>query len=320
MNWYYDAGGGNRQGPITDAALDELAAAGSITPDTLVWCDGMKDWAPLRVARPSAVGSSLSSEPSSTERCDACGLFVPASELIKIGPSNVCASCKPVVLQQLQQGRDLPALDRNGPAWEERSVLGIWSAAIATIKAVLLKPAETFSTMRREGGVGNPLFFHVLTGTIGGVVGLLYNVLFNPSLRQPQVLPNLTIPAFTDGMFFGWALMMPIFIVLGAFIQSGLFHLSLMICGGARQPFETTFRVTAYTFGAAAILQVIPVCGATLYFIWGLVCFCIGLAKAHEIETGRAVGAVLLPLVLCCALSIVFFGAIFAAIGAAQGG
>jgi len=51
MTWYY-ALGNERQGPIDDAALDRLVAAGTVTPDTLVWKAGMADWQPLSQARP----------------------------------------------------------------------------------------------------------------------------------------------------------------------------------------------------------------------------------------------------------------------------
>jgi hypothetical protein len=34
--------------------------------------------------------------------------------------------------------------------------------------------------------------------------------------------------------------------------------------------------------------------------VWAIVCYCIGLARAHETDTGRAVLAVFLPLIVCC--------------------
>jgi hypothetical protein len=51
MTWYY-ALGSERQGPIDDAALDRLIAAGTVTAETLVWKAGMTDWQPLSQARP----------------------------------------------------------------------------------------------------------------------------------------------------------------------------------------------------------------------------------------------------------------------------
>jgi uncharacterized membrane protein YhaH (DUF805 family) len=44
--WYY-AAGGQQQGPVTVDHLRQLAATGGVQPDTLVWTDGMANWAPL---------------------------------------------------------------------------------------------------------------------------------------------------------------------------------------------------------------------------------------------------------------------------------
>jgi hypothetical protein len=308
MNWYYDAGGGTRQGPVSEAELDNLLATGVINPETLVWRQGMTDWTPLRSARTVSKGTP------ETERCDACGLFVPVSELI--GPSNVCASCKPGVLQQLQQGNDLPSLDRNGPAWEQKETLGLWNATVATVKAVLLTPGETFSTMKREGGFGKPLLYHIMLGTVGGVVSLIYNALLRsalPATDQPSPFPGVNMPTLTSWMMVLYAVMIPLIIPIVAFIYSGVFHLALMICSGARQPFETTFRVVTYSLGSAAAIQLVPGCGVYIAGIWGLVCLAIGFAKAHEIGTGRAVAAVLLPSLVCC---IGIAGVVFAIVGA----
>ena len=34
--------------------------------------------------------------------------------------------------------------------------------------------------------------------------------------------------------------------------------------------------------------------------VWNIVLECIGLARAHETDTGKAVMAVLLPIIVCC--------------------
>ena len=108
-------------------------------------------------------------------------------------------------------------------------------------------------------------------------------------------------------------ILLPLFIVIGLFIGSGIVHLCLMIVGGANQSFETTFRVLAFSQGSASPLQIIPLCGGLISGVWAIVCNCIGLARAHETDTGRAVLAVFLPLIVCCGggLLIAFmFGAL----------
>jgi hypothetical protein len=95
-------------------------------------------------------------------------------------------------------------------------------------------------------------------------------------------------------------ILLPLFVVIVLFIGSGIVHLCLMIVGGANQPFETTFRVFAFSQGSAGPLQIIPICGGVISGVWALVCNCIGLARAHETDTGRAVLAVFLPVIVCC--------------------
>ena len=111
----------------------------------------------------------------------------------------------------------------------------------------------------------------------------------------------------------------PIVFTLWVFILSAFTHLCLLLVGGAKQPFETTFRVICYCAGATSPLLAIPFCGSLLSLVWSLVVKVMGLAKAHEIQTGRALTAVLLPLICCCAFLV---AAIFAAValGLAQGG
>ena len=43
--WYY-AEGGQRQGPVPKEEIESGIAAGRLTPDTLVWTEGMEDWGP----------------------------------------------------------------------------------------------------------------------------------------------------------------------------------------------------------------------------------------------------------------------------------
>ena len=44
----------------------------------------------------------------------------------------------------------------------------------------------------------------------------------------------------------------------------------------------------------------VPICGGFAAGVWNIVLECIGLARAHETDTGKAVTAVLLPVIVCC--------------------
>jgi len=55
MEWFY-ATGGNRVGPVTPVAFENLVKDGAVKADTLVWSKGMPDWRPYgEVAGDTAV-------------------------------------------------------------------------------------------------------------------------------------------------------------------------------------------------------------------------------------------------------------------------
>jgi hypothetical protein len=59
MSWYY-AEDGAQKGPITEEQFQALVQAGTITPETLIWRDGMSDWRTYQeVFAPPAVPTQL---------------------------------------------------------------------------------------------------------------------------------------------------------------------------------------------------------------------------------------------------------------------
>ena len=119
MNWFY-AYEGQRSGPVDDDEFARLVQAGTVGETTLVWHSGMPDWMPLAQARavPSApvpttvaTGESTANPSSpvvyggvSQAQCSQCGRVLPADEVIRLEGFNVCAACKPLLLQKMRQG------------------------------------------------------------------------------------------------------------------------------------------------------------------------------------------------------------------------
>jgi hypothetical protein len=201
---------------------------------------------------------------------------------------------------------------RSGLPWDERQTKGLFNAFLETLQMVLSKPSAAFTAMKREGGLGDPLLYAIIGGTFGVVFAVVYNF----------VLRSFTLFGERHGAFahliggLGLIVLLilaPVFVVIGTFVSSAILHICLMIAGGAKQTFETTFRVICFAEGSANPLLVIPFCGGLIAGIWKIVLYCIGLARAHETDTGRAVIAVLLPLVVCCGgflLILMMFGAL----------
>src|SRR4029077_19607074 len=157
----------------------------------------------------------------------------------------------------------------------------------------------------------------LLYALIGAGTGALVSFLFSFGLRSVGVFADHqngfgALPWLGVGSA-GLIVLIPVFIVVGLFIGAAVVHVCLMIVGGAKQSFETTFRVLAFSQGSTGPLQMIPLCGGLIAGVWAIVCYCIGLARAHETDTGRAVLAVFLPLIVCCGggvlIAFMFMGA-----------
>jgi hypothetical protein len=205
---------------------------------------------------------------------------------------------------------DRPAT-RTGPPWEQDGAL--LNRYIDTAKGALLDPQTFFSNMRRQGGLGAPLTYAILGGAVGLAIGFAIQSLmpFGAFGPLPRDLGDTTAAA--GGLVFG-LILIPVCAIVGLFIGAGIIHLILMLLGGARFGFETTFRVLAYTNGSTGPLAIVPICGGLVGAVWGLILAIIGLSRAHEISTGKAAAAVLLPVVVCCLMMVVFFGFIAAMI------
>lgn len=196
---------------------------------------------------------------------------------------------------------------RPGTPWEDRGRIGFVSALVETTLRVLTKPSSFFASMPVAGGIGGPLLYGILVGTLGVVVAALYREIFQAllgstvaGLGSSDELRRI-MPFLMGG--FGLVLQVvfaPIFVTLGLFIVTAVVHVFLLMLGGARRGFEATFRVMCYS-EAAAVLNVVPLCGGLISGAYFLVLAIIGIAGAHGIGKGTAAAAVLLPLVfLCC--------------------
>jgi hypothetical protein len=267
-------------GVFSENEVREGLSAGRFATTDIGWREGMVSWQPLSQF-PEFAGAAASAVPP-----------------VQGGETPMAT----------------PASARTGLPWEHRQERGFFNAFIETLSMVLIRPAEAFGIMKREGGFGEPLIYALIGGCVGGIVSALFSLGFQSIGLFAN--KNNGLAAMTGmGIGFGAIILVPLFIVIVLFIWSGLAHLCLMIFGGANQSFETTFRVFAFSQGSAGPLQIIPLCGGLISGVWAVVCTCFGLARAHETDTGRAVLAVFLPLIVCCGGGILI-ALMFGALGA----
>jgi hypothetical protein len=190
---------------------------------------------------------------------------------------------------------------RTGPPWERG---GPWFRRFAeTAQAALLHPVEFFSTMRVRGGLGLPIAYGIIGTVTGGVFAGFYQFLFSTygaglqgteAAREQAVISLLSTGCIT--------VLLPVFTVVSLFVSAAITHVMLLLLDGARNGFEATMRVAAYGNGSTALWNLVPICGGLVAGIWSIVITVIGISRAHEISTGKALAAVLLPMLVCCVL------------------
>jgi hypothetical protein len=209
--------------------------------------------------------------------------------------------------------------------WEDRARLGVVAAFVETTRQVLAAPAVFFRRMPVAGGLGGPLLYAVAAGWIGIAAAAFYQAIW-VSIVGPLSLPfGLERPELPQAFlwFESWAGLVAqvvfggISVTIGAFVAAGLLHVMLMLLGGARGTFETTFRVVCYS-QATGLLLIIPVfllpfCGVFVV-LWTFALYVVGLAEAHRIGYGTSLAAVLLPVLAMCCCCGAFFFTIFGAI------
>ncbi|MGH7981921.1 MAG: YIP1 family protein [Candidatus Udaeobacter sp.] len=274
--------GATSLGVFSEEEVREGLGTGRFATSDIGWREGMANWQPL---------SQFAELPGATA----------AAPPLQTGAASISA----------------PPAPRSGLPWDHRQERGFFNAFIETLVMVLTKPGEAFTAMKREGGLGEPLLYAIIGGTFGGLFAVTYNF----ALRSFASFGDRhgALAHLFGGL--GWIFLLvltPFFVVIGMFLASAILHVCLMIVGGAKQSFETTFRVVCFAEGSAGPLLVIPFCGGLITGIWKVVLYCIGLARSHETEIGRAVVAVLLPLIVCCGGGILLFAIILGAWGLPQ--
>lgn len=250
---------------------------------------------------------------AATSVCPRCGAFT-CTECNPDGRSQ-CPSCQQVTGQ--------PGATPTPTPWERRSELGLVQAVWQTWRMTLLEPAKFWNQLDPHGPAMDAFLYGWLLTSASGLLQIPFLIL-NLAQTQAQMkeltrsMKDLPAPmqSFFD-LFFGNPLMLAVVIgvsaivmfPLSAMFSAGLTHLGVRMVGGTQNPFGTTLRAICYSL-APNVLAGIPVVGG-LVGLYTLVLEVWGIRESHRLTTGRAIIAVLWPLVLfcCCGgLGAVVFG------------
>ncbi len=204
--------------------------------------------------------------------------------------------------------------------WEERERLGLLEALIQTVRLLVTDPSNAFSRLRHDGDLTSPILFGLILSWAGFLVSQMWDLMFGGLMRSmfsgiEGFEGGYWVPgtAWTIGTLVVW----PLIFVVGLFISAAIVHLCLLMVGATNDSptgFEGTLKVVAYS-NVGYLAGLVPLVGSFIAVLWVLVLEVIGFSQVHRTTPGRALLAVLIPLLVCCAciaLGAVLFGAMIA--------
>ncbi len=183
--------------------------------------------------------------------------------------------------------------------WESGE--GFIGAFLQTLRGSLFSPTKFFKKISFGEGYWAPLIYGLITGIIGNGCAILWVWLF-----MAQLIPLDRIPFQYSLSILQIIVPLPFQLAIAMFIGSAVTHLCLMIVRGNNNGYKTTFRAISYSY-SGYLFGIIPFIGMIIGGIYTFILTIIGVKEGHEISTGKAVLAVLLPV-------IVIFGLITIAI------
>jgi len=185
------------------------------------------------------------------------------------------------------------------PPWESGE--GFIGAFFQTIRESLFSPTRFFKKISFGEGYWAPLIYGLITGIIGNGCAIFWFWLL-----MAQFIPMDRLPFQYSISILQIILPLPFQQAIAIFIGSAIIHLCLMIVRGNNNGYKTTFRAISYSY-SGYLFGIIPFIGLIIGNIYVFILTIIGVREGHEISTGKAVLAVLLP-------AIVIFGLILIAI------
>ncbi|HEX7254009.1 MAG TPA: hypothetical protein VF376_14095, partial [Thermoanaerobaculia bacterium] len=102
----------------------------------------------------------------------------------------------------------------------------------------------------------------------------------------------------------------------GLFVFAAILHFCCLIVGAltaSPSGFEGTFRVVSYSH-VSSLAAIVPVVGWLAALVWWVILAVLGIQRLHRTTQGKAIGAVLIPIFVCCGMIAIIMALVGAAI------
>jgi hypothetical protein len=313
MKWFYESNG-QPHGPIPETELLRLRDTDKLSGDSLVWKEGMPDWAPLNSVKAllhPTPGQSLELHPAPESRLPALRREVGGeneSLAMKGEPSDTSQSLAEVFPKEVVASDYVLE-------WERLPHSNPLFAFCATVYETLFSAHRAGRSLAGDGDWKYPLAFLVLSETLGTLLMLL-TVSLLPVANSKAAILMRELLGLNSGVGLSALLLSSLFLLpLSMLMKSVVLHACLKFFGRSKAPFAITFRSMCYAVGSCAGLWLIPLVSVAAasfeanpvvvdlvmmfamltVLIWSLRVTLRVLAAAHGMSFFRATVATLLP-------------------------
>jgi len=190
-----------------------------------------------------------------------------------------------------------------GLPWEERSRRGFFPALLDTMGLFVSRPSEAWSRTRLTGDIGSPLLFGIIVGWFSlAVHRILHAVIGFPVVPGVWARRFEWMERYGHGGLVAHLILLPFVLAVGLFVGALILHFCCLIVGaltGSPSGFEGTFRVVSYSH-VSSLAAIVPFVGGFAALVWWVILAVMGTQRLHRTTQGKAVAAVLIPIIVCC--------------------
>jgi uncharacterized RDD family membrane protein YckC len=162
---------------MTDDEFQAAVGRGTVASDTLVWRDGMKDWAPFStVGYTGAAPADLPPLSAGYVRCAECGRSFPPDEVIAYAGKHVCGGCKAVFFQRVKEGAVLPGEFEYAGFWIRFAARFLDGIILGVVSTVMQIAFASVTNMGADPTTQLPLFIVYWLTSLA--IGIAYPVFF----------------------------------------------------------------------------------------------------------------------------------------------